>query len=199
MNIKMKEKFQGLICDAQNGVQRVAEGLRTIHDDLTSLNGVLFEETVNGFYIPKHFKIQELVPKDIFEEHKNNLPILWGLFDSRLLWTIDALRVEFDTAIYINTWFNNFKNVFQKEFQYSGFRPAYCSEGAKYSQHKYGRAVDLKIPALKIENIIDKIKKEPNKPAFKYITCIEEKINGNVPSWLHIDVRNCERIIFISC
>jgi len=201
MNQKLKQKYQDRLDDAQKNVLESIDCLGTIHNDLTTLNGMLFEECVNGYYIPKNFSIQELVPKELYNvlnDGKGNL-ILWGLFDSRLLWTIDSLRMKWDTPIYINTWYGNLKNVFIEEFNLSGFRMPDTKIGAKYSQHKYGRAADLKIPAMNIEHIIQDIKQNPDDDAYKYIICVEEKVKGVTPSWLHIDIRNGKHITFISC
>ena len=200
MNQTNKNRFQALLNDVQASVQIGDEALSHIHANISTLNGFILEESVNGYYRPKYYKLYELLPKDVYDELNDNgiLEIGWYLFDSRFLWTIDALREKWNTATYVNTWYIELKNIFQEQYNYSGYRNFDCLIGAKWSQHKFGRAGDLKIPSLSIDNIINDMKNNPDDPAYKYITAVESKVKGKTPSWLHIDIRNCKRIKFIS-
>ena len=50
-----------------------------------------------------HFRIEELVPKEVFDLVKEDT--LWELFDERLLATIDALKEKFpEGSMTINNW-----------------------------------------------------------------------------------------------
>ena len=128
-------------------------------------------------YQPKYFKLYELLPKEIYKEDIN----LWFIFDYRLLWTIDRLRIKWGKLI-ANTWKWGGQN------QYRGYRPFDCNIGAKLSQHKFGRAIDL----IPIEASVDEIRADiidkKFDPDYQHITCIEEDI-----SWLHIDCRNWDK------
>lgn len=128
-------------------------------------------------YIPKYFQWHELVPNAIYKDY-------WLiLMDVRLLMTIDAMRMHYNRPITINNWINGGK------FRYRGFRPFDCNVGAKFSQHKFGRAVDLDVSGISAEQVRNDIRSG----LFPEITCIEKDVN-----WVHIDVRNCSRLLEVS-
>lgn len=126
------------------------------------------------YYQCIHFTLEELVPKPVFDELGEKA---WQLFDPRALYTLDCLR-EFFGSLQCN----NYK--WGGPHQYRGFRPSTCEVGAKYSQHRFGRAFDLiskKIDACDLRSKIIE-----NNRLFPYIAAIEDKV-----SWLHFDTRNC--------
>ena len=65
--------------------------------------------------------------------------------------------------------------------------------GAEMSQHRFGRAADLKFKNITPEEIRKAIKSD-RKFWGEYINCVENKTG----TWLHIDVRNCKPIKFIN-
>jgi len=97
---------------------------------------------MNNLYICKYFKINELVPEELIKS-KTNQTLMWYIFDQNLLVTIDMIREFVDTPIYINT-----KNYNGQVFNESGFRffenVSDDKKSAVLSQHKFGRANDLK-------------------------------------------------------
>ena len=125
----------------------------------------------------RHFKIWELVPQNYYEGYSEYK--LWWLFDDRALLTLDMLRDQYGEMI-INNWRSG------GQYQYRGFRPANSTTGSEFSQHKYGRAFDIKFLDIPVgvvqQDCIDK-----KYDCFKYITAIE--LNT---SWLHFDCRNYE-------
>ena len=128
-------------------------------------------------YIPKYFQWHELVPNAIYKDY-------WLiLMDTRLLMTIDAMRMHYNRPITINNWIDG------GNFRYRGFRPFDCNVGAKFSQHKFGRAVDLDVSGISAEQVRNDIRSG----LFPEITCIEKDVN-----WVHIDVRNCSRLLEVS-
>lgn len=131
-------------------------------------------------YKCQYFKIYELVPKIYFEEDPEAM--LWLQFDDRLLRTLDMIRKKYGPII-VNNWKRG------GPFQYRGLRPPDCSAGVKYSQHKHGRACDFHSPSIEVEELRQEIIKNPWNEEFKYITCIEDKVN-----WVHIDVRNHDKV-----
>jgi len=130
------------------------------------------------YYKPDHFELHEVFPRHFYKAHKHRGANLWFVFDQRILWTMDRLRKKFGRIV-INTWF------WGGNSQYRGFRPFNCGVGARFSQHKFGRAIDSVPLDYPVEKIRNQIINEPGNPDFKYITCIEKNV-----SWLHIDVRN---------
>ena len=128
-------------------------------------------------YKPKYFKLYELVPQDMYIIYKGSHR-LWYLFDNRILVMIDSLRNKYGKML-ANTWY------WKGKHQYRGWRPQDSLVGAEFSQHKYGRAVDLIPLEYSIEEIRDDIKSKYLHHDFRFITCIENNVN-----WIHIDCRN---------
>jgi len=136
------------------------------------------------YYKPKYFELHELLPRGIYNKYvKTHETALWGLFDERILRTVDQLR-EIYGRMTANTW------KWGGSHQYRGYRPGNCKIGAFFSQHKYGRGIDLIPSKYKSQDIRDDIKQNFHAEAFRYITCIEE-FEG-MP-WLHIDCRNWDK------
>ena len=130
-------------------------------------------------YKPKYFRLEELVPPDMFATVPAKY--LWWALDWRVLWTADRLRERYGKMI-ANTW------LWGGDHKERGLRDPMTSTGAAWSQHKFGRALDLVPVETTAEEIREDIRAETAYPyAFKYITCIET----GVP-WLHFDDRNWE-------
>ena len=125
-------------------------------------------------YVPKHFKFYELVPHEIYLEFGEGSRFL---FDDRILRTADQIREFFNKPVVCNNWYWGGRKNFR------GFRPADCTIGALFSQHKFGRALDLTINGVTSVQARDIIMN--HQAQFPYITRIED----NVP-WLHIDCAN---------
>ncbi len=136
------------------------------------------------YYVPTFFQPFELVPKEFYETFKDFPRRIWSMFDSRTLFTGDAIRRRYGKMI-ANDWYWGGSN------QYRGWRPFDCPVGAEYSQHKRGAALDLVPVETAVEEIREDIKKRKDL-LFKYITCIEE----GVP-WLHFDCRNHKGLLIV--
>jgi hypothetical protein len=137
-------------------------------------------ENVRGYrgmtHRPRWFVLQELVPPEIFEARGD---AAWELLDPRVLITADAIRDQFGATI-INNWHAG------GPFKESGFRVADSTTGAKLSQHRYGRAVDVKCKNATPEEVHAYILANPDK--FPEITTLEA-IEAT-PTWVHVDCRN---------
>lgn len=143
-------------------------------------------------YKCRHFVLKELVNPSFLGLNES---ILWRLFDDRLLKGADDIR-DIYGAITVNSgsWID------------CGLRTMDSKNGAKWSAHKFGRALDLHIRS--IEKAASEIKdaeqrkkfkiKEYNKVRealmvnhkFDYL-CFEHNI-----SWLHIAVENRDNRLF---
>lgn len=82
------------------------------------------------FYTPKYFKPEELVPRDWVDRW-------FYVLDPIMLRAIDLLREQFGSIIV-----NNY--LWGGRLQFAGFRPPDCTVGNSHSQHRFGRAADLK-------------------------------------------------------
>ena len=132
---------------------------------------------MNEIHIPEHFIIQELVPPDVYKDRGVKA---WELLDPRLLITLDALREKYG-SITINNWHRGHKRM------WSGLRTEDSPYGSQYSQHRFGRAADCLLPKVSVSEVREHILANPNE--FPFINSVELDT-----SWLHFDVRNCDRI-----
>jgi len=125
----------------------------------------------------RHFKIFELVPKDLHEKYEEYK--LWWLFDDRVLITLDMLRDQYGHML-MNNWNRG------GDRDEAGYRVSSTTTGAPFSQHKFGRAADPKFLDMPVgvvrQDCIDR-----KYDCFKYITAIELGVN-----WFHFDVRNTD-------
>lgn len=128
-------------------------------------------------YRTQHFKLQELVPKKMFDAHGS---ALWELFDDRALKTLDALRKRFGVMT-INNWLwgGNYHQRGLRDVDHYGSAEKYAHSR---SQHKYGRAFDVTFKEHTSKEVRDYIIAHPDE--FPYITFLEVDI-----SWFHFDVR----------
>ena len=123
-----------------------------------------------SLYTPKYFTLEELWPP--------GFDMNWLVFDERILKAADMLREEYGPMI-CNDWKWGGKNKFR------GWRPPYTDVGAAYSQHKFGRALDLVPVNCTAKEVTDIIRLTPDFHKLKYITCVEVG-----KPWVHIDCRN---------
>jgi len=131
-------------------------------------------------YTPQYFGIKELIPKNLYAKYKSrgDAFLFQVVFDERLLKLIDRIRDQFGPMT-ANDWSWGGTN------QYRGFRPPDCSIGAKLSQHRFGRAVDLIPKNITSGEIRKEIIANQNSSYWKDIGGLEMDI-----SWLHVDVRS---------
>jgi len=148
-------------------------------------------------YTCKHFTLAELVYPELYKQHAGG-PNLWKCFDVKLLVAIDSIR-EFlypkkgDGGVTINNW------VVGGAAKSSGLRKPDNDIGAQLSQHKFGRAADLKFNAggwtpEKLRIHMKSIgcfepgfleRTDPEAAPFIHIRRIEWMENM---SWFHLDV-----------
>jgi len=136
-------------------------------------------------YIPKHFQSYEVVPREVHKafEAVNQIYKIWWLFDPRILKAADRIRERYGRMT-CNDWFWGGKN------HYRGWRPPGCNVGAKYSQHRFGRALDLIPSEVTAEDIRRDIK--AGEDFGNSVTCVEDDV-----SWLHIDCRNYQGLLIV--
>ena len=135
-------------------------------------------------YKCKHFKIEELVPEDVFEEYGEEL--CWQLFDEQALMMLDGIREYFGLPVTVNNWH---KGGF---FHNRGYRRPDTAIGAKGSMHKLGKAFDSDVKGLTAEEVRKKILSDKDCELLKYINRIEASV-----SWLHCDVKPVQERIMV--
>ena len=136
-------------------------------------------------YRCKYFTIKELV-NPVFLKLPEE--VLWGLLDVRLLKCADKIREKYGVCT-VNTG----------KLENCGLRPMDAS-GAKWSAHKFGRALDIHVQ--RIENQWGgnkKAKIEAYNRLREQLMAMPE-FDGlnfeNGVSWLHMDVVNRENRLF---
>lgn len=139
-------------------------------------------ETGMNCYVPQYFAPWELVPPKIVESMDTWR--IWLLFDPRILWTMDAIRVLYGKPITVNDWKTGGVLTMR------GFRPENVNlvPGVLVDQHKYGRAIDFNVAGKSAEEINEDIIKNPARNEYQFITGLEVK-----KSWTHIDCRNFDK------
>lgn len=126
--------------------------------------------------ISENFTVQEFVPPSIFNrfgEHSIQF------IDYRLPGVVEAIRELVGKPIIINNWNNG------GDKDDSGYRVPDCKEGAELSQHKFGRAADLKVTNMNYEDFRNLIRSNFPKLNALGLTTIEL---GTL-TWLHVDLR----------
>ena len=103
----------------------------------------------------------------------------WRLLDPRLIESIDTLRRLLGKSITVNSWMWAGPGGNTQR----GFREPSSSVGAQYSQHRFGRAVDLDVKGMTAQEVRDFIVEHEDE--LPYITWMEAGV-----SWVHLDVRN---------
>jgi len=131
-------------------------------------------------YRCQYFSIHELVPPDVFRQRQEKA---WELLDERLLIALDRLRDRYGSMT-VNNYF------WGRDREWSGLRTPDSPYFSPFSQHTFGRAADCLFANLAVEDVRREILADPTDPAFELIGSIELGV-----SWLHFDVRNCDRIM----
>mgnify|MGYP002335789283 CR=1 FL=1 len=131
-------------------------------------------------YTPKYFRLEELVPPDVFELGEQ----AWQFFNPTALKALDNLRIYFDKPITVNNWHVG------GQFKYRGFRPQECGVGAPNGEHYKGNAFDCDIKGMTAEEARQEILANQEHELLKDIMRMEDGVN-----WLHFDCKPVEKRI----
>jgi hypothetical protein len=136
-------------------------------------------------YVPKYFKLEEFLPKEIFS--KLMPETMWKgymMLDERMLRHADHCREAFG-PLTINNWSTGGSR------NESGLRVPGMKNYSQYSQHSFGRAFDCVSSTKTGEQMRQFIL--ANKKDFPYVTRMEIGT-----SWLHSDCGNAEPITMVN-
>lgn len=126
--------------------------------------------------VSKNFMIQEFVPRDVYQRFGESS--IWFI-DQRIITLAQHFRDLFG-PLTVNNWHAG------GLFDSRGFRPCTDPDGAKFSQHRFGRAVDLVFDDEPAEFIREYIRKN-------FIHLNQEfgltTIEKDTPTWVHVDLR----------
>jgi len=130
---------------------------------------------MNNCYVSRHFRIAELVSKEILIAY--GIRATWFL-DPRLIPFLEFMRRRFGPT-YLNNWIDGGNKDSR------GFRAPSDRTGAVMSQHRFGRAGDTVYKNISAEEAREDIKRNWKELYLPLgITCIEDNV-----SWLHADMR----------
>ena len=137
-------------------------------------------------YIPKHFTANELLPPDLFQQFGED-----GLYllDDRILWTLDQVRDFFGFAVTVNNWKSG------GTFSQRGYRND-INTGAKFSAHRFGRAVDYDIAGVTADEFRSEVKLGRLDSILIYVTRIEDGVNWNHNDCMGLPRHNGDTIEF---
>lgn len=150
-------------------------------------------------YKCKHFALKELVHPSFLG---TNSDILWRLFDERLLKMADKIREKYGPC-----------TVNANGLTDCGLRKMDSGTGARFSAHKFGRALDLHIRSVELKAVEIQDKAARKKLKGKEYTKIRETLllnhefdclsfeqnSAEYPdgiTWLHIEVTNRDKRLF---
>ncbi len=126
--------------------------------------------------VSKDFSLAEFIPPDIYEMSPVNGT--WFL-DPRIITIAQFLRDRYKLPVVINNYLTG------GQYQNSGYRDPLSSVGAMFSQHKFGRAIDVKVEGMFPEEIRQDVIRNWN--IFKAVGVTTLEIN--TPTWVHLDCR----------
>lgn len=123
--------------------------------------------------LTKNFKLQEFVSQSIWEKWGEKA--IWFI-DKRIVLSAQALRDNLGVPLTINSW------SYGGDRQESGLRVEGMTNWRPFSQHSFGRAIDIVSSRMTADEMRAHIIQ--NREKYPFITAIELNV-----SWLHIDCR----------
>ena len=128
--------------------------------------------------ISDHFSLEEFVPQGIFNQYGQKAQ--WFV-DPRLITLAEAVRLFFAKPVTINNWHTG------GQFNYRGFRDPDCTVGAKLSQHRMGRAIDINVAGMTPQEVYKAILGASAYFMGKGLTTMEDI--ASTPTWCHLYIR----------
>jgi hypothetical protein len=126
--------------------------------------------------VSKNFIIQEFVSPDVFAQFGDKA--IWFI-DPKVVSIAQWLRDHTGKVVTINNWHAG------GQYKESGLRSFLTSTGAQFSQHKFGRAGDMKIEGLNGTEMRKIVDDNAEKLMQLGLTTVEL----DTPTWLHVDCR----------
>lgn len=140
---------------------------------------------MNREKLTEHFYLDEFIPPEIYSARGVKSI---ALLDMRIIAGVQFLREKAQekygssVSFTVNNWYNKGKR------HESGLRLPNTRTGAKWSQHKYGRAVDIVPKGLSVAQLFEIVKdNERYLIDAGFITTIENI--AYTKTWLHVDCR----------
>lgn len=131
--------------------------------------------------VSTNFYLDEFIPKEIYSKYgSGSIKFL----DWRVVNLAQAFRSLIGKPCIINNWWHG------GSYNESGFRLPWTSTGASLSQHKFGRAIDIKVVGIYNYDAIRDIVRRNFQHLKRYgLTSIEV----GTRTWLHMDCRRVDQ------
>ena len=127
--------------------------------------------------ISENFYLDEVMHPTMYK--KFGAKSRWFI-DQRLIDIVQFIREKTGQPITVNDWYKGGR------FKERGLRNPNTSTGAKYSQHKFGKALDFVVSGMSADEVRENILGEWKDDLMELgLTAIEAGV-----SWVHIDIRN---------
>ena len=137
------------------------------------------------YQVRPNFSLHEFIPREIYE----HLGIKSrGFIHEAVLDFIQAVRTHFDTVVTVNDWYcylNRRKKNDHTIYNYSGYRPWDCPVGSLSSQHKFTRAVDVKVKGVSSLEVQHEIQKHGS----FFQSCGLSRIGVGSTGYTHLDAK----------
>ena len=127
--------------------------------------------------LTKNFSLEEFVPKKYIDWYGTTVSM--GFIDKRIVQVVQFFRNRYNKPIVINGEFGGLT------FTESGVRSFNTQTGAMMSQHKFGRAADMKWIGMDADEVRADIINNYEKFVSKGLTTVEK----NTDTWIHVDCR----------
>ncbi len=124
--------------------------------------------------VSQNFSLKEFMPRTTYRRWGNSC--IWFI-DQRVIHIVQLLRDRLGKPITING----------AGYNMSGFRPPYTKVGAKLSQHRFGRAGDVKVEDVTPEEVQKEI--EDNFDIYKKVGLTTIENVAFTKTWNHLDCR----------
>ena len=129
--------------------------------------------TIITTYVPKYFRIQELVdPKTYSLLHDGAVVKL----EPMLCLALDTIKEMLHRPMTVNNWTS------EGPYHWRGLRTTECKEGAPTSQHRLGNAFDFDVEGMTAEEVRVWLQAHKDAPGLEGIMRMEAKTD-----WVHID------------
>jgi|TARA_R110002020_G_scaffold113252_4_gene260557 hypothetical protein len=126
-----------------------------------------------------NFTLQEFIDPNTYAKYGDSS--IWFI-DPRIVNLAQFTRERLGKPCTINNWSNG------GQYSYSGFRPPECTIGAKLSQHRFGRGIDLKVSGMTADEVREDI--ITNFDVYKKVGLTTIEDGAYAPTWCHIDIRD---------
>lgn len=128
--------------------------------------------------VSEDFILQEFVDPETYKRFGDKS--IWFI-DPKIIDIAQLIRNLTHKPVTINNW--EWGGVYKE----SGLRSLTTTTGAKYSQHKYGRAIDIKVEGMSVQEVYNIIMQ--NIEIFRAVGLTTIEDIDKTPTWLHLDVR----------